>query len=137
MSCIAFDSGTQLTLSLLRAKFWIIHARQLVKSVISKCSICIRHRGQTASQLIGNLPSARVNSSDIFSHIGIDFAGPVKVRTSPGRGYKSINGYICVFICLATKAVHLEVVSGNPVPRYGSSIIFRSARNFCLLVASF
>ena len=38
--------GTQLTLSLLREKYWIVHSRRLVKSVISKCPSGIRHRGQ-------------------------------------------------------------------------------------------
>ena len=52
--------GAQLTLSLLREKYWIVHSRQLVKSVISKCPTCIRHRGQTMTQLMGNLPSARI-----------------------------------------------------------------------------
>ena len=45
----ALHSGAQLTLSLLGSKFWIIHARQLVKSIISECSTCIRHRAQTAN----------------------------------------------------------------------------------------
>ena len=61
---------------------------------------------------MGNLSSARVNVSDIFSHVGIDFAGPIRVRTSPGRGHKSVKGYVCVFVCLSTKAIHLEVVLG-------------------------
>ena len=57
-----------------------------------------------------NLPSARVNASNIFSHVGIDFAGPIRVQT--GRGHKSFKGCVCLFICFFTKAIHLEVVSG-------------------------
>ena len=107
----ALHAGTQLTLSLLREKYWIIHARQSVKSIIAKCTTCIRHRGQTMNQVMGNLPSSRINPSDVFSNVGIDYAGPIKIRTSPGRGYKSMKGYIAVFVCLSTKAIHLEAVS--------------------------
>ncbi|XP_076660632.1 uncharacterized protein LOC143363987 [Halictus rubicundus] len=42
---------------------------------------------------------------------GIDYAGPIHVRTSRGRGKLTSKGYIAVFICLATRAVHLEAVS--------------------------
>ncbi|GFX26563.1 integrase catalytic domain-containing protein [Trichonephila clavipes] len=42
---------------------------------------------------------------------GIDFAGPFLIRSSKGRGSRNTKCYICVFVCLATKAVHLEVVS--------------------------
>ncbi|XP_058810131.1 uncharacterized protein LOC131675240 [Phymastichus coffea] len=42
---------------------------------------------------------------------GIDYAWPIQVRTSKGRGQKSYKGYVALFICFATKAVHLEVVS--------------------------
>ena len=63
------------------------------------------------NQLMGNLPSPRINPSDAFYHVGIDYAGPIKIRTSLGRVYKSMKGYVVVFICLSTKAIHLEAVS--------------------------
>ena len=62
-------AGTQLTVSLLREKYWIIHARQTVKSVVSKCTTCIRQRGQIMTQLMRNLPSPRINASEVFSNV--------------------------------------------------------------------
>ena len=44
--------------------------------------------------------------------VRIDFAGPFHLRASSGRGRAHFKGYISVFVCLSTKAVHLEVVSG-------------------------
>lgn len=44
-------------------------------------------------------------------HSGVDFAGPITLKAEVGRGSRNYKGYIAVFICLATKAIHLEVVS--------------------------
>ncbi|GFX95590.1 integrase catalytic domain-containing protein [Trichonephila clavipes] len=60
---------------------------------------------------MGDLPESRVCPSSVFQRTGIDFAGPFLIRSSKGRGSRNTKCYICVFVCLATKAVHLEVVS--------------------------
>lgn len=57
---------------------------------------------------MGNLPRPRVTPSAPFTHTGIDYAGPMQVIPTVGRGQKSRKYYVIVFICLATKAVHLE-----------------------------
>ena len=61
---------------------------------------------------MGNLLSVRVRASDVFSHVGIEFTGLIRLRPSSGCGRTSFKGYISVFVCLSTKSVHLEVVSG-------------------------
>lgn len=60
---------------------------------------------------MGELPKPRVNISSPFSHTGIDYAGPISIlqRRRPGRPQLS-KGYICLFVCLSTKAIHLELV---------------------------
>ena len=40
-----------------------------------------------------------------------DYAGPILLRLSKERGVKSVKGYIAIFVCFATRAVHLEVAS--------------------------
>ncbi|GFU27852.1 integrase catalytic domain-containing protein [Trichonephila clavipes] len=60
---------------------------------------------------MGDLPESRVYPSSVFQRTGIDFAGPFLMRSSKGRESRNTKCYICVFVCLATKAVHLEVVS--------------------------
>ena len=56
------------------------------------------------------LPFSRVTTSSPFHHTGADFAGPKMVKRGYTRARLFEKSYICVFICMATKAVHLEVV---------------------------
>ncbi|KMQ88394.1 hypothetical protein RF55_12134 [Lasius niger] len=59
---------------------------------------------------MGELPTARVNSSPPFSHAGVDYAGPMNLIQFVGRGQKSAKHYIALFVCLVTRAIHLELV---------------------------
>lgn len=103
--------GNQLTMSTLRSQFWIIRMRKEVKMHIQRCVICIRHRARTQQQMMGILPACRVNPGRAFENSGVDYAGPIQIRMSKGRGYKSTKGYICLFVCMSTRAVHIEAVS--------------------------
>jgi len=60
---------------------------------------------------MGNLPAARVNVSRVFSQVGLDFFGPIYIKTSNLRNAKTLKAYGCIFVCMATKAIHLEAVS--------------------------
>ena len=103
--------GTQLTLAQLRQTYWIIGGRAPVKSHILRCVVCARQRGIRAHQLMGQLPLSRVTPTRPFTNTGLDYAGPITLRTWKGRGAKTHKGWICVFVCLTTSAVHLEVVT--------------------------
>ncbi|GFR28978.1 hypothetical protein TNCT_306561 [Trichonephila clavata] len=59
---------------------------------------------------MGNLPKHRVTLERPFLSCGIDYAGPVLIKCNKGRGTKSTKGYIALFVCLATKAIHIEAV---------------------------
>ncbi|XP_071581073.1 uncharacterized protein [Temnothorax nylanderi] len=103
--------GTQLTLAHVRQQYWIIGGRAPVKSHILRCVVCARQRGIRAHQLMGQLPLSRVTPSRPFAHTGVDYAGPLTIKTWKGRGAKTYKGWICVFVCFSTSAIHLEVVS--------------------------
>lgn len=60
---------------------------------------------------MGNLPSVRCTPSRPFLNSGMDFAGPYTLKNPVGRAPKTYKGYICLFVCMSTKAVHLEAVS--------------------------
>ncbi|XP_015119043.1 uncharacterized protein LOC107042496 [Diachasma alloeum] len=63
-------------------------------------------------------PPERVTPSPPFTHTGLDYAGPVNVRTTPGRGHKSHKGYIALFVCMVTRTIHLELVSDYSTPTF-------------------
>jgi len=41
----------------------------------------------------------------------VDYAGPLSLKSWKGRGAKITKGWICIFVCFTTSAVHIEVVS--------------------------
>ena len=91
--------------------FWIVKGRIAIKKLIRRCVPCTRFRASAVYQKMASLPEERVQPSRPFSNAGVDYAGPFLLRTSRHRGTKSYKGYIAVFICLCTKAVHLEAVT--------------------------
>ena len=61
---------------------------------------------------MGSLPPSRIEYSNPFTHVGIDYCGPFQTAFRIGRGRKTIlKSYGCVFVYFSTKAAHLEVVS--------------------------
>lgn len=103
--------GINLMITYLMNKYWILGCKNLVKQYIHKCLTCARQRATRQQQMMGDLPESRVTPSRPFSRSGVDFAGPVYVLNSKGRGAKTSKAYICIFICMAVKAIHLELVS--------------------------
>ncbi|XP_043482132.1 uncharacterized protein LOC122511132 [Leptopilina heterotoma] len=130
--------GTQLTLSYLRRTYWILKGRMAVKKVLSRCVICARFRAKTCSQLMSPLPAQRVTQpSRPFAVSGVDYAGPVWIRTSKGRGIRASKGYLVIFVCFATKSVHLEVCSDYTSEGFIAAYKrFSSRRGVCSLLHS-
>ncbi|XP_054000653.1 uncharacterized protein LOC128888060 [Hylaeus anthracinus] len=107
----ALHGGPQLTLRVIRQNYWMIGARNLVKTIIHKCIPCTRERASIPFQLMEDLPRARVSPSRPFLHTGVDYAGPFSVLPRRGRGQRYYKGYVAVFVCLSVRAIHLELVN--------------------------
>lgn len=58
---------------------------------------------------MADLPNFRISKLKQFSHVAIDFCGPFLVSMNRMRGAKYFKSYICIFVCTATKAIHLEL----------------------------
>jgi hypothetical protein len=70
----------QLLSSIIRHKFWIPDAGNVLKKTIQKCLICCRIKAATATQLIGQLPQVRVKPSKPFTNSGVDYSGPFYIK---------------------------------------------------------
>lgn len=96
--------GAQLTLSILRQNYWISNGR--------------------------SIPS-RITATPAFTHTGVDYCGPFIYRCSKGRGIKTTKGYIAVFVCFTTKAIHQELVSDLTTAAFLAALKrFTSRRGF-------
>lgn len=103
--------GTQITMAQLKRNYWIVNGRNTVRHLLHKCVICFRQKATTSSQLMGQLPTPRVNELKAFRHTGVDYCGPMDIKISKGRSNKTMKAYIAIFICLSVKAIHIEIVT--------------------------
>lgn len=113
----------------LRRLFWMNRMRQIVKSTVHKCTNCVRFDQTQNEQLMGDLPASRVTQSPCFSRTGVDFAGPFNIRRQKGRPpatdrcskeptCSTIKAWIAIFVCLTTRAVHIEVMIGLTIEEF-------------------
>lgn len=103
--------GNQTLHYLLLQHVWILSAKQAIRKVISQCKKCWKLSPKNYQPPMGNLPELRISKIKPFSCVGVDFAGPITTKLAKIRGAKTYKSYICVFVCFAVKAIHLELVS--------------------------
>ena len=102
-------NGVKETLTEIRAKYWIVKGRSLVKSIIHQCLPCRRFEGKPfRSPPPPPLPVYRVKEGPPFSCTAVDFAGPLYVKSCGTT--ESKKTWICLYTCCVTWAVHLDVV---------------------------
>ena len=104
-------SGTNHTLTALSARFWIISGREVIRRWEKDCMECRRRKAKAARQIVAPLPLSRLMASTrAFTRIAVDFGGPY--ITVQGRGKRREKRNLCLFTCMATRAVHLEIAFG-------------------------
>ena len=99
-------SGPLHTLAKIREKYWVVRGHATVRKVLNTCTICRVRRASPGQQFMAPLPTPRVTPGRApFASCGVDYAGPLLTRV----GRSNTKRYICLFTCLATRAVHLEM----------------------------
>ncbi len=84
-----------------------VKGRQLVKKITRNCYFCKRILGKCyGNPKTEQLPDFRVREEHPFTSVGIDFAGPLYVR-SDGNAMSKV--YITLFTCGTSQAVHIEL----------------------------
>ncbi|GFX85647.1 integrase catalytic domain-containing protein [Trichonephila clavipes] len=61
--------------------------------------------------MMGDLPIERINPCRDFEKVGMDFAGPIATMCQHTRKLSNFKSYICLFICMCTKAMPIQLVS--------------------------
>ena len=118
------------TIVALRSRFWVPSARTETRRLLAKCVTCRKVTGRHyALPTSPELPSFRYDTSTRpFSNVGIDFAGPLTVKDRSGTHVKT---YICLFTCLTTRAINLEVVED-----LSTSSFLQALRRHCSLFST-
>ena len=106
-------AGVTLLSSSLNGKYHIVGGRKAIRTVTRRCVVCRRHSKKPEPQQMGQLPIERATPDIVFENVGVDYAGPI--YTKYGYIYVRkptiVKSYVCVFVSLSVKAVHLELVS--------------------------
>lgn len=124
--------GPTQMITTLRQNFAIIRAKTLINRIIHECFICRRYRSKVQQQLMGQLPRCRVHFVRAFLQTGIDLAGPFSIKAHNGRGSKRLKAYLVVFVCMATRASHLEIATDLSTDTFIAALIrFQSSRGVC------
>lgn len=111
-------AGPQATLGAVRLRYWPLGARNVVRKTIHKCITCFKAKPHASQQIMSDLPSCRVKPSRPFSISGVDYCGPIFIREGKRRNAKKSKAWIAIFVCLATKAAHIELVSDLSTERF-------------------
>ncbi|XP_018395611.1 PREDICTED: uncharacterized protein LOC108774097 [Cyphomyrmex costatus] len=107
----SLHAGTQATMAAVRQQFWPLALRSLTRKIILKCVKCFKVKPVHSETIMSSLPPSRITVSRPFSYCGVDYAGPLTLREGKRRNAHTHKTHIAMFVCFATKAVHIELVS--------------------------
>lgn len=93
-------------MNLKKNKYWLIKGRRVVRKIVRNCVECKKLRAKPVPPLMANLPKERLQPfAPPFTNSGLDYFGPFIVVI----GRRREKRYGCLFTCLTTRAVHLEM----------------------------
>ena len=118
------------TLARSRRKVWIVRGRDLAKKVVNTCSKCDRNRKETLLQQMADIKEEQLTVAPPWSHIALDFAGPIKVKGQVNKRAK-LSVWILIYSCRSTKAVCMLATPGYSTEDFlckHSEFVYRKGR---------
>ncbi|GFX38671.1 integrase catalytic domain-containing protein [Trichonephila clavipes] len=106
-----FHIGAQGLVHQIRMQFWPINGKGIARKTVHDCIAYFRQKPTGVDQLMGNLPLERVIPSAPFVNSGVDFCGPFQIKFKNQRKGIFSKVYVAIFVCLATKVIHLDAVT--------------------------
>lgn len=110
---MTMHGGVQVSTHFIRQKYWIPKLRSELRNCIHHCVVCVRLNARLQDQLMSDLPADRIQIGKPFLQTGVDYAGPFncKLVDKDGQELIVVKCWIVVFVCLKTRAIHLELVT--------------------------
>jgi len=129
--------GPMAMLAYVRERFWPVNGRNMAKRIFYECVKCFRTKPVVVQPIMGDLPKDRVTINRPFTVCGVDFAGPFSIKTSLRRNAPVNKGYVCLFVCFATKAIHMELVCDLSTEAFLNALKrFTNRRGVCSVIYS-
>ena len=98
--------GIQQVLAATQERYWIVKGHSVVKKFLKCCIMCkIQHAPLCTQQMAPLLEEQMSPDKPPFSFVGIDYFDLLIMKA----GRTHLKRYRCLFTCLTTRAVHLEV----------------------------
>ena len=102
-----YHEGTEYVRSILQQNYWKIGLRNALRIVKLKCVKCRKQQVGEVQPLMADLPRERLEERLFpFANTGVAYFGPFEVRFMR----RSVKRWCCLYICLTTRAVRIEVV---------------------------
>ena len=99
-------AGVKETLTEVRSSFWLVLGRLFVHHIIHDCVICRKSEGRPYQGVPPPpLLEFHVKWLSPFQFTGVDFAGPLYVKSSPKK--EGRKAWLCLYTCAVDRAVHL------------------------------
>ncbi|XGW29675.1 hypothetical protein V3C99_009042 [Haemonchus contortus] len=109
--------GKDHTLCIARQRFWIPRPSSAFDKFVRRCVTCKKFQGLPfGAPSMPPLPKDRVVLTKPFQTTGCDIMGPISCRDNT-------KSYVCLYTCLTTRALHLEVVEDLSAGAFLNSFI--------------
>ena len=136
----AKHQGSHITSDVIRqAGYYLVGGTAIIKKLINQCFLYRKLRGKLATQFVSDLPIDHLQDVPPFENVGLDCFGPFFIKG--GRATRntcaSTKIWVLIFVCLPSRAIHLEVLEGLDTSSFINALFrFSAIRGTCRFIRS-